>query len=133
MPSNLVCPYTITRLMCNNSARTPVVAVSNDFLGCFFQFFLFDFPPNIQLWPSNCCNFQKPSRHATYDTTKTIVACLIFRSVLKWFGNPSFNEGGRWNLMTFFPNAVNSKLGIFNWFLVKLSLETSKTILWTIA
>ena len=35
----------------------------------------------------------------------------------------------RWKMkMTYFPNALSWKLGIFNWSLVKLYLETSKTI-----
>ena len=126
----MACPYTITKLLCNNNARSPIVAVPNDFSGCFFQFVSLDFP-NMQLWPTNCWNFEKPIRYATYEAIKTIVRCLIFRRIPKWFGNPVFKEGERWNLMTFLPNAVSPKLGTFNWLLVKLSLETSKTILWT--
>ena len=124
-----VLSYTITRLLYNNSGRSPVAAVLNYFLRCFFHFF----PLNSQI-----CNYD----HQIVRTSRNLSDMQHMGKWKPWlhiwylgeFQNDlksQFAMKMKNEIWWPFPNAVNSKLGIFNWFLVKLYLETSKPILWT--
>ena len=110
------------------------------FYGAFFSFFPLIFPPyfpKYEIMPIKLMKLRE-----TYQTCNMRGNQNYCCMSDLWNSPKSFKKRKipilkisfqwRWKMkMTYFPNALIWKLGILNWFLVKLYLGTSKTIPFT--